>query len=78
MATSSRGIPHANTKSPGLSRAAQPFAMPDPANGVFAVTFQRGAVKVGKKLYSTDDLEEALSTVADLLAFVSEQVHDRP
>ena len=48
--------------------------MPDPSSGVFALAFGRGTVKVGKKSYDLGEADEPIITVADLLAFVGEQV----
>lgn len=45
--------------------------MPDPAGGVYAVVFLRGAVKIGRRTFEGD---EPIGTVAELIAFAEEQV----
>lgn len=53
-------------------------AMPDPSVGIFPVVFTRGNLKVGKKTYELPDEDEPIVSVADLLAFVAEQVARPP
>ena len=52
--------------------------MPDPSVGIFPVVFTRGNLKVGKKTYELPDEAEPIVSVADLLAFVAEQVARPP